>query len=65
MELIQEVSEDKKLTTFLEKRTKEYEREISCSEIAQHYKNEIEVFLFIILSILQFKPFYCTIYLIL
>lgn len=47
MELIQEVSEDKKLTTFLEKRTKEYEKEMSCSESAQHYKNEVEVFLFL------------------
>jgi hypothetical protein len=46
MELIQEVREDKKLTTFLEKRTKEYEREISCSEFTQHYKNEVEVFSF-------------------
>jgi len=45
MELIQEVSEDKKLTVFLEKRFKEYERDISCSEVAQHYKDEIEVYL--------------------
>jgi len=45
MELIQEVSEDKKLTVFLEKRFKEYERDISCSVAAQHYKDEIEVYL--------------------
>lgn len=49
MELIQEVSEDKKLTSFLEKRFKEYEREISCSDALQHYKEEIEVFIFIII----------------
>ncbi|VVC35810.1 Hypothetical protein CINCED_3A025111 [Cinara cedri] len=42
MELIREVSEDKKLTSFLEKRFKEYEKEISCSEALQHYKEEIE-----------------------
>lgn len=46
MELIQEVREDKKLTTFLEKRSKEYGREISCSEFTQHYKNEVEVLSF-------------------
>lgn len=44
MELIQEVSEDKKLTAFLEKRCKEYEREFS-SEIV-HHKDEIEVCIF-------------------
>lgn len=43
MELIQEISEDKKLTVFLEKRFKEYERDINYSEIAQHYKDENEV----------------------
>ncbi|XP_001949102.3 gamma-tubulin complex component 2 [Acyrthosiphon pisum] len=42
MELIQEISEDKKLTVFLEKRYKEYERDISCSEVVQYYKDEIE-----------------------
>lgn len=49
MELIQEVSEDKKLTSFLEKRSKEYEREINCSDPLQHYKEEIEVPIFIII----------------
>lgn len=43
MELIQEVSEDKKLTVFLEKRFKEYERDMNHSEIVQHYKDENEV----------------------
>jgi len=43
MELIQEISEDKKLTVFLEKRYKEYEKDISCSEVVQYYKDEIEV----------------------
>lgn len=43
MDLIQEVSEDKKLTAFLEKRCKEYERDINCSEILYHNKIEIEV----------------------
>jgi len=42
MELIQEISEDKKLTVFLEKRYKEYERDMS-SEAVQYYKEEIEV----------------------
>lgn len=44
MELIQEISEDKKLTVFLEKRYKEYERDTSCSEAVQYYKDEIEVY---------------------
>lgn len=43
MDLIQEIKEDKKLTAFLEKRCKEYERSIS-SEVVQHYKDEIEVY---------------------
>lgn len=43
MELIQELSEDKKLTAFMEKRYKEYERDVSCSESVQHYKDDIEV----------------------
>lgn len=43
MELIQEVSEDKKLTVFMEKRFKEYERDLSSSESLQRYKDEIEV----------------------
>lgn len=43
LELIQEVSEDKKLTVFLEKRFKEYERDINYSEISQNYKDENEV----------------------
>lgn len=42
MELIQEISEDKKLKVFLEKRYKEYERDASCSEAIQYYKVEIE-----------------------
>jgi len=56
MELIQEVNEDKKLTVFLEKRFKEYERDISCSEITQHNKDENEVYL------LLFKLFYFSFY---
>lgn len=47
MELIQEISEDKKLTAFLEKRYKEYERDTSRSEATQHYKDEIEVCIFL------------------
>lgn len=47
MELIQEISEDKKLTVFLEKRYKEYERDLSCSEVVQYYKDEIEVCIYI------------------
>lgn len=48
MELIQELSEDKKLTAFMEKRYKEYERDVSCSETVQiPYKDEIEVSAFI------------------
>jgi len=43
MDLIHEINEDKKLTAFLEKRCKEYERDLSCSEVIQHYKEEIEV----------------------
>lgn len=43
MDLIQEISEDKKLTAFLEKRCKEYERDINYSEIVYHNKVEIEV----------------------
>jgi len=46
MELIQEISEDKKLTVFLEKRYKEYEWDTSSSEVVQYYKDEIEVCLF-------------------
>jgi len=43
MELIQEIREDKKLTVFMEKRYKEYEKDTSCSEVIQYYKDEIEV----------------------
>ncbi|XP_050430669.1 gamma-tubulin complex component 2-like [Adelges cooleyi] len=42
MHLIQEVSEDKKLTAFLEKRYREYERDLSCSDHV-HYKDKIEI----------------------
>ncbi|XP_050059565.1 gamma-tubulin complex component 2-like [Aphis gossypii] len=42
MELIQEIREDKKLTVFMEKRYKEYEKDTSCSEVVQYYKDEIE-----------------------
>lgn len=46
MELIREIYEDKKLTAFLKKRTKEYEHKtigLSGLEAVQHYKDEIEV----------------------
>lgn len=46
MELIREIYEDKKLTAFLKKRTKEYEHKtsgLSSLEAVQHYKDEIEV----------------------
>lgn len=46
MELIQEIKEDKKLTAFLEKRFREYERGITCSESTQYYKEAIEVSIF-------------------
>jgi len=47
MELVQEIREDKKLKAFMEKRYKEYEKDTSCSEVAQYYKDEIEVYYYI------------------
>ncbi|XP_050523882.1 gamma-tubulin complex component 2-like [Daktulosphaira vitifoliae] len=43
MHLIQEISEDKKLTAFLEKRYREYERDLPNSENIQSLKDQIEI----------------------
>lgn len=52
IELFLVIKEDKKLTAFLEKRFKEYERDLTCSESVQCLKDEIEVSTYILESIL-------------
>lgn len=61
VELIREIYEDKKLTAFLKKRTKEYEHKtsgLSGLEAVQLYKDEIEVSPFILNLIENYMLYY-------
>lgn len=67
MQLIQEVKEDKKLTVFLEKRFKEYERDLTCLDSVQYLKDEIEVgqflkYFFKIIILSNFSKTYTYLY---